>query len=73
MNMFVCECQAGTTLERCAGQTALWGEREECRPGANSRAYNAEGIGTSVRGYNKEGSPMVWTGSQWKTGDVKPN
>ena len=20
-----------------------------------------------------EGSPMVWTGSQWKTGDVKPN
>ena len=20
-----------------------------------------------------EGSPMVWTGSEWKTGDVKPN
>ena len=20
-----------------------------------------------------EGGPMVWTGSQWKTGDVKPN
>ena len=20
-----------------------------------------------------EGSPMVWTGSKWKTGDVKPN
>ena len=29
-----------------------WGEREECRPGAVSWAYNAEGIGTFVRGYN---------------------
>ena len=28
------------------------GEREECRPGENTGANNAEGIGTSVRGYN---------------------
>ena len=33
---------------RCAGRTALRGEWGECRPGANTRAYNAEGIGTSV-------------------------
>ena len=36
------------------GATTVRGEREDCRPDANSGAYNAEGMGLSARGYNKK-------------------
>ena len=35
------------------------GKREKCRPGANTGAYNAEGIGTSVRGIVTRGLGQV--------------
>ena len=43
MNTWVCDAAPTLLLSVARGRKALRGEQEECHPGANSEAYNAEG------------------------------
>ena len=67
MNQNLVICKYLGIIDRAAVTHPLRNDKDV---GSNPAAAKRK---TDIGDPPTEGSPMVWTGSQWKTGDVKPN